>query len=147
MKSHLKELFEYNFEMNEQLIKRAMEIEDLVSDKSKKLISHIFNAQEIWNARILGRNSAFGVWQIHEMSAWKPINQQMHDASLAILHSNTLDVSVEYSNTKGDHFSNTIQDILFHIINHSTYHRGQIASDFRNSGIEPIVSDFIFYKR
>jgi uncharacterized damage-inducible protein DinB len=44
-------------------------------------------------------------------------------------------------------FTNTIKDILFHIINHSTNHRGQIAVDFRNNGLEPLVLDYVFYKR
>lgn len=44
-------------------------------------------------------------------------------------------------------FTNTIGDILFHIVNHSTYHRGQIASDFRESDIEPLNTDYIMFKR
>ena len=57
----------------------------------------------------------------------------------------------EYSrpitNSKGETFSNKIKDILFHIINHSTYHRAQIATDLKQNGIEPINTDYIFYKR
>ena len=48
---------------------------------------------------------------------------------------------------KGNLFENKIDDILFHIINHSTYHRGQIMMLFRESGLEPIFSDYIFHKR
>lgn len=40
-----------------------------------------------------------------------------------------------------------IQQILFHIANHFTHHRGQIISDLRQNGIEPRISDYIFYKR
>ncbi|QLH28398.1 MAG: hypothetical protein HWD63_02710 [Candidatus Parvibacillus calidus] len=39
-----------------------------------------------------------------------------------------------------------MKDIIFHIINHSTYHRGQIAMEFRQSGLEPLNTDYIFYK-
>ncbi|NNG11293.1 MAG: damage-inducible protein DinB, partial [Arenibacter sp.] len=41
----------------------------------------------------------------------------------------------------------TITDMLFHIINHSTHHRGQISVDLRNNAIEPPVLDYAFYKR
>ncbi|MBL7865765.1 MAG: damage-inducible protein DinB, partial [Cyclobacteriaceae bacterium] len=54
---------------------------------------------------------------------------------------------VQYTNTKGQSFSNTVRDILFHVANHTTHHRGQIISDFRQSGIQPLVTDFIFYIR
>ena len=37
--------------------------------------------------------------------------------------------------------------MLFHFVNHSTYHRGQIASNLKEHGIEPLVTDYIFYKR
>ena len=52
-----------------------------------------------------------------------------------------------YKTTKGQAFENKTSDILFHIINHSTYHRGQIAADFRQTGTEPLSTDYIFYKR
>lgn len=54
---------------------------------------------------------------------------------------------IGYKTSKGDAFQNTVKDILFHIINHSTYHRGQIAANCKEYGIEPLMSDYIFYKR
>ncbi len=44
-------------------------------------------------------------------------------------------------------FTNVIQDVLFHFINHSTYHRGQIAIQMKEAGLEPIATDYIFFKR
>jgi uncharacterized damage-inducible protein DinB len=35
--------------------------------------------------------------------------------------------------------------ILRHIVNHSTYHRGQIASKLKRFGIEPPTTDFFFW--
>ena len=35
--------------------------------------------------------------------------------------------------------------ILRHIVNHSTYHRGQIASKLKRFGIEPPNTDFFFW--
>ena len=34
--------------------------------------------------------------------------------------------------------------MLRHIVNHSTYHRGQVASKLKRFGIEPPNSDFFF---
>ncbi|WP_185211767.1 DinB family protein [Sphingobacterium mizutaii] len=35
---------------------------------------------------------------------------------------------------------------MFHIINHSNYHRAQIATELRKQEIEPIQTDYIKYK-
>ena len=147
MKTFFTELFEYNFQMNDQLIERAMEHESKITERFQKLFSHILNAHEIWNARILKEPSKFGVFQIHHLKEWKTINQVNLETSLSIINKYNLEAKVNYSNTKGKAFESSVRDILFHIINHSTYHRGQIATDFRGNEIEPIISDYIFYKR
>ena len=35
--------------------------------------------------------------------------------------------------------------VLRHIVNHSTYHRGQVASKLKRFGIEQPATDFIFW--
>jgi uncharacterized damage-inducible protein DinB len=35
--------------------------------------------------------------------------------------------------------------VLRHVVNHATYHRGQIASRLKRYGIEPPVTDFVFW--
>ncbi|MEM1003550.1 MAG: DinB family protein, partial [Bacteroidota bacterium] len=54
---------------------------------------------------------------------------------------------IDYVNSKGNAYGNELKDILFHIINHATHHRGQILVDMRNHKMEPPVLDYIFYKR
>jgi uncharacterized damage-inducible protein DinB len=51
----------------------------------------------------------------------------------------------EYRNTKRVKQKRTYQDIFQHVINHSTYHRGQINQILRINDIEPVVIDFIYY--
>ncbi len=58
-----------------------------------------------------------------------------------------LNKRVEYENSEGRTFANDVKDILFHVVNHSTHHRGQIMMDLRVSGIAPEPLDYIFYKR
>lgn len=54
---------------------------------------------------------------------------------------------ISYKNSRGERFENSVRDILFHVINHSTYHRGQIATDCKLHGMTPLATDYIFYKR
>jgi uncharacterized damage-inducible protein DinB len=37
--------------------------------------------------------------------------------------------------------------VLRHVVNHATYHRGQVASKLKRFGVEPPATDFIFWVR
>ncbi len=50
---------------------------------------------------------------------------------------------VSYVNSKGEPWESAAGDILQHVVMHSVYHRGQIASDLRAAGFEPAYTDFI----
>lgn len=146
MISKFSELFEYNFYYNQQLIHLFEKEFALVPEKSLKLINHILNAHQVWNSRIL-KEESFGVWQMNEFSDLTKINNTNFSNTKKIIQEFDLVQTVFYQNSKGERFENKIEDILFHTVNHSTYHRGQIALLFRKSGIDPLVSDYIFYKR
>ena len=51
--------------------------------------------------------------------------------------------TVSYTNSKGEAWTSTVEDILIHVTIHSAYHRGQIASDLRAAGLEPAYTDYI----
>jgi uncharacterized damage-inducible protein DinB len=142
-----KELFEYNHHFNQQLATVFEANADKIPEKSATWFSHILNAHQVWNSRILLDTNKFGVWEIHHVNELIKIDQDNYVNSIKILDQGSLQTEIKYVTSKGDPFTNTIRDILFHIINHSTYHRGQIAADFRQNGLEPIVTDYIFYKR
>lgn len=147
MKAFFNELFDYNFYCNKKIISECIEIHD-VPNKTLELFSHILNAHHIWNARITGNSSKFNVWQIHDIKDWSDIHyENQRDSFEIITNADGFDKRIDYENSEGRLFTNNIKDILFHIINHSTNHRGQIAVDFRNNNLEPLVLDYVFYKR
>ena len=119
-----------------------------VPQKVLERFSHILNAHHIWNARVIGKVPEYTVFQIHDIQHWGDIHYENQRASFEITsNADDFDKRIDYENTEGRLFTNTLQDILFHIINHSTHHRGQIAVDFRAHGLEPLSLDYIFYKR
>lgn len=146
MKEEFKELFAYNNHFNQKLIALLSENLQSISDKNLRLINHLVNAQQIWNARITSEEE-FEVWQVNKWDELLRIDNENYSKSIEIIDSSKLDNIIEYVNSKGIKFSNKIKDILFHIINHSTYHRAQIATELKNCGIEPINTDYVFYKR
>jgi uncharacterized damage-inducible protein DinB len=147
MKAFFKELLEYSYRMNERIIDTCLRDPDKTSEKSIKLINHVLNAQQIWNNRISKNEESVGVWSMRDLSALKKMNASNYERSCAIVDNKDLQELISYTNTKGDTFKNSVKDILFHAINHSTYHRAQIATEFKGAGVEPPVTDYIFYKR
>ncbi|MHA3787914.1 DinB family protein [Flavobacterium hauense] len=139
-----KELFEYTYEFNNKVINA---LPNNTPHKSIQLINHTVNAQQIWNARINNIKIETGVWDIRPIQELLAINEINYQTSLEIVQNRDFKEKITYTNTKGLSFENSIRDMLFHCINHSTYHRAQIATDFKQHGIEPIVTDYIFYKR
>ena len=54
---------------------------------------------------------------------------------------------ISYKDSKGNLYQNPVNEIITHLINHSSYHRAQINSLFRQNNYEPVVVDFIAYTR
>lgn len=148
MKPFFKELFEYTFRTNESVIELLITTDEVVpNERLVLLVNHTINAHEIWNSRILGNSCSTGVWDIRPADSLKKQNELNYQETLRILNDISLYAEITYKNSKGSTYQNSVHDILFHIINHSTYHRGQIASYYKQEGGNPLVTDYIFYKR
>jgi len=147
MEVFFNELFDYNFFCNKQLIEAFGKCEK-VPEKSATLFSHILNAHHIWNARMIGMATSLNAWQEHPAEDWEDLHYENQRNTFEII-TNTQDFEerIDYENSEGRLFINTKQDLLFHVVNHSTHHRGQILMDFRAHGITPLPLDYVFYKR
>lgn len=147
MNAFFHQLFDYNFYCNRKLIEACADLEPLPG-KAGEWFSHLLNAHHIWNARILGEPATYEVWQQHDCAAWEDIHYENQRSTFEIItNADGFEHRIEYENVEGRSFANSLQDILFHVINHSTHHRGQIAVAFREAGLEPLQLDYIFYKR
>lgn len=146
MQRFFQDLFTYNHYSNNSIIKVLNENEPIVSGNCIKLISHIINVHGIWNDKIISKEKPYGRWETHHIHELDEINKKNYEDSLVILNSLEPDKVIDYTLSTGQPFRNSIRDILFHVINHSTYHRAQIATEFRQIGLEPLLTDFIAYK-
>lgn len=147
MKAFFNEIFDYNYYCNKKLIEEFLKLDEVPS-RTRILFSHILNAHHIWNARMLKKSPDYEVWQEHNSEDWSDIHYENQRNSFEIMsNADNFDKRIDYENSEGRLFTNTLQDMLFHIINHSTNHRGQIAIDLRNHGITPVGLDYVHYKR
>ena len=134
-----RKLYAYNYDCIQKYI-IVLEINDIKkSNHILKLFSHIVNAHHIWNNRMLSKSNLYKVWQNHTIEQIKSISQDNFDNSMKIIELLENNSSNKYPVEKME------LDVLFHIINHSTYHIGQIAYHLKNENIQPISTDYIFY--
>jgi uncharacterized damage-inducible protein DinB len=111
-----------------------------------KLLAHILSAERLWLERIRKQPQSLSVWP--EFSGDECENQLGELATLwseflGGLSATQLSENVSYKNSKGEPWSSTVEDILTHVLLHSAYHRGQIASQTRAAGETPAYTDFI----
>ena len=147
MTGFFNQLFDYNFYCNKKLIEECNNLKK-VSEKSIGLFSHILNAHHNWNAKILGKPVEYDIWQVHDIKTWADIHYENQRSSFEIItNADDFEKRISYENSEGRVFSNTLHEVLFHIINHSAHFRGQLAVDFKANDIAPLAMDFIHYKR
>jgi uncharacterized damage-inducible protein DinB len=142
-----KDIFDYNRVRNREMIVLCMNNEADVPEKTIQLFCHNLNAHHIWNQRILGKESRFGVWDFHIINSWNSLDKKNYEDSMEIIASGDLERIITFKDSKGDAYENKLRDILFHVANHHNYHRAQIVSNLKEAGIQPEKTDYIFYKR
>ncbi|WP_169306908.1 DinB family protein [Pedobacter polaris] len=118
-----------------------------VSPKAIALFCHVLNAQHIWANRILGLAPKYQVWQTYGVELFEQISAENFKLLAQIFTTIPLDKEITYTNSIGDQYKSLAKDILFHVVNHSTYHRAQIATMFKLDGITPPVTDYVILKR
>lgn len=136
----------YNTKVNLDLIDHLKQ-QSPDEERIITLMSHIVNAHQIWLERIHGKPNSTAVFEVHTLDQLK--EQVIANAQLTteILNSAYLDKQITYQNTKGQTFVNSISQILLHVFNHSSYHRGQINQLLVKEGKKAMITDYIFYNR
>ena len=111
-----------------------------------RLIAHVAAAERLWKTRIDGGGAPVVVWP-----AWSVAECRAQLIALAAdwsryvagLGAAEAARSVAYVNSKGEPWTTTVDDILAHVVLHSSYHRGQIAHVLRAGGAEPAYTDYV----
>lgn len=115
-------------------------------------IVHLYQSDRIWLDRLAERPSgkfedysAPGcVWELRD--AWADVQQQMIDFASGLTDSD-MDRQITYKNLAGQTFTSAIWQIILHVVNHGTHHRGQVTAMIRQLGGTPINIDLIRYHR
>ncbi|GAA4018903.1 hypothetical protein GCM10022408_36000 [Hymenobacter fastidiosus] len=115
-----------------------------------RLFSHVLNAQSIWIGRLTNTPSPVKVWQEHDLAGLRYWHEQSTGRvyRMAIeADENELHRLISYTNSVGEAFTSQVSDIFTHLPIHANYHRGQVAIQLREQGLEPVNTDYITYCR
>jgi uncharacterized damage-inducible protein DinB len=141
----LKKLIRYTEVADERIISTFLGTDKSLPE-AEALFSHVLNAQHIWSCRIEGIKPDYERFHVHGKSDFKTLHRQ-NISILNELADRDPDQIISYAMSDGTPFQDRIADILLQVINHSTYHRAQIATQFRINGIQPPVTDYIALRR
>lgn len=148
MKRYFLKLYEYNQWANKRVFD-ALLAQNVNDEKILTLMSHVVSALNIWLCRIKGESpAAFPLWKKYELHELIQMSEEITKKWVDFVEATeSFDRVLVYTNYVGDPYENNVEQIMIHLVNHSSYHRGQVALLLRQKGMEPINTDYITYDR
>ncbi len=121
-----------------------------VESKALSLFAHLLATEHVWLSRLQGRAPDMATWPeigLDECERLIEINFAGYREFFKNCDESKLESLVEYKTTKGVAHKTPVSDILVHVLNHGSYHRGQIANSVKRSGGEIVDTDYITFVR
>lgn len=112
---------------------------------------HIFAADRHWLARVRLQDPGRFIEQSdHSLEVlqreWPAIHQGWRDWHATLTPQSTAE-PIHYADLKGRPYATPAWQIVLHVVNHATHHRGQISGFLRHMGHRPQPLDLIAYYR
>lgn len=112
---------------------------------------HVYAADRVWLARAVGEHRATFVDPEDRdltllQSEWPALQQRW---KLWLRDFGDADVArpISYKDTRGNPYTTPVWQIVLHLVNHGTHHRGQVSGFLRTMGHTPPPLDLIAYYR
>jgi uncharacterized damage-inducible protein DinB len=161
----MKQLFEqylaYNFWANKIISDKLLQVPPEILHKDMgssfgsiyKTCQHMMEVESIWWQRV---NLTEPVQSPEKdpdenfqvlIEKWLPLSRQWSSWLVEIPEKNIIHV-FGYYNSKKEFFKQPVYEMLLHLVNHQTYHRGQVVTMLRQNKIDKIpATDFIKFIR
>jgi uncharacterized damage-inducible protein DinB len=157
-KEYLQQMFDYLRWADQQMLaaSRSVPDEGYYNDQQisigsiHRLLVHSMAAQWIWLSRWRGESPAR--IETHEdyptrdalMQRWPLVHSALTDF-LGTQSPKALAREVQYRNLKGELFSLPLGDLMVYIVDHSTYHRGQLNTMIKKAGGQTVNASYHQY--
>ena len=161
MKELLQQYSSYNLWANEIITDKILQLPAaiLYSEMNSsfgsiyKTVIHLMDVETIWWQRLklyehvewpgINYHEPFEILAKDLLNLSKRWNEWIHDANEA-----SLTHEFEYKNSNKKSFRQPVFEMLLHLFNHQTFHRGQIITMMRQNEVDTIpATDFIVYSR
>lgn len=151
-------LFAYNRWANERAVEsvRTLSVEEYGRDLGggwptvRDTLVHVASATEAWHERFHGRSPGRLLTGVDVATLDEAVSRlELADAALErfVLETDPerLAEILAYTNLRGDVKRVPYWAVLRHVVNHGTYHRGQISSMIRRLGGTPNQTDLVLW--
>ena len=122
-------------------------------DSIRDTVVHIYGAEWIWFTRFKGENpaglpKASGFPDLATLrAAWADVEAGWRSL-VANLDDDDIDTVISFKTMAGATATSPLGQMIQHVVNHGTYHRGQVTPMIRQLGAAaPLSMDLIFYHR
>ena len=115
-------------------------------------LAHIWGAEWVWLERFQGRSPASlpDTAQFTDAASLREKWAEQEARLLAFvgkLKQEDLDRVMEYKTLKFGVYRNPLWQSMQHLVNHGTYHRGQVTTLLRQHGAQPVLTDLMHFYR
>jgi len=158
MQDDLKSLFAYNRWADGRVLQacRALKPGDYEREpipgrgSIRSTLVHVADAATIWARRIEGgmpeaRRTVAEVPTLDDVARLFDEGHDAFDRLIATLPPDRLSAIWSYRNLEGKTLELPLWAVFRHVVNHGTYHRGQVASKFGHLGATPPPTDFVLW--
>ncbi len=161
MKQLLQQYAAYNYWANLKLLEYLLQINEESLSKEIggsfpnifKNMLHLWEAEAIWWQRLKLAEHVINPAETFDgdfEDLSKKLLRQSGDWDQWVKNANEAALShvFAYRNSKKEQFKQPVNEVLIHLFNHQSYHRGQVISQLRILGFEKIpATDFIIFTR
>lgn len=154
------ELYEYNYWARDRQLQAcgALTQEQFLRPMGSSFSSvrdtlvHLLGGEWVWLERWRGRSPTmrdaeeFAPEKFLRLStvqdSWREVETGVREY-FAGLKEEALARPVTYTNLKGETWTYPLWRTLLHLVNHQTYHRGQVTTLLRQLGVQPVQIDYL----
>ncbi len=161
MKELLSRYAAFNLWANQKILEAILSLTDEQQQQETpssfnslyKTLLHMWSAESVWWQRIKLQERIVFPMETFSGTMADLASQMQGQGQLWVEFVNSsseagLQHVFQYYNSKKEYFKQPVYQVLLHVFNHSTYHRGQLVTMMRQLGVEKIpATDFILFER
>ncbi|ANF96667.1 DinB family protein [Paenibacillus bovis] len=162
MTNHPVEMFNYHIWATRTILDRIAELPPTVLNQEVNssfptiahALSHMYAVDEMWYRVMTGANMAqalqdcmsFATQVMADIGTYKEVLHQLSEQYHACLQEQTdLEQRILVDNPYAGIREVSLSEILLHVANHGTYHRGNISTMLRQLGHASTMTDYVLY--